>query len=137
MKALSIKQPWAALIAHGIKDVENRSRRTSYRGKILLHASAKGVLAAGKQYYDILTDKQRMAVIDAKKQGVFLAKAWQNGAIIGEAEIVDCVNNSTSIWAEEGQWHWVIANPKLYTFDEIILDVKGKLGIWEYENYKI
>ena len=25
MKAISIKQPWASLIAHGIKDIENRT----------------------------------------------------------------------------------------------------------------
>lgn len=25
MKAISIKQPWASLIAHGIKDIENRA----------------------------------------------------------------------------------------------------------------
>lgn len=27
MKAISIKQPWASLIAHGIKDIENRTWR--------------------------------------------------------------------------------------------------------------
>nr|WP_254884213.1 MULTISPECIES: ASCH domain-containing protein [unclassified Bacteroides] len=25
MKAITIKQPWASLIVHGIKDIENRS----------------------------------------------------------------------------------------------------------------
>lgn len=39
MKALSIKQPWASLIAHGIKDIENRTWRTHFRGKIYIHAS--------------------------------------------------------------------------------------------------
>lgn len=39
MKALSIKQPWASLIAHGIKDIENRTWATKYRGKVLIHAS--------------------------------------------------------------------------------------------------
>ncbi len=41
MKALSIIQPWASLIATGIKDVENRTWRTNYRGEFLIHASAK------------------------------------------------------------------------------------------------
>ena len=40
MKAISIKQPWASLIAHGIKDIENRSWRTNYRGRVLIHAGA-------------------------------------------------------------------------------------------------
>ena len=42
MKAISIKQPWASLIAHGIKDIENRTWKCpqKYIGqKILIHAS--------------------------------------------------------------------------------------------------
>lgn len=38
MKALSIRQPWAWLILHGGKDMENRSRRTHMRGRICVHA---------------------------------------------------------------------------------------------------
>ena len=46
MKALSIKQPWASLIAHGIKDIENRTWKTNFRGRIYIHASSisKGML---------------------------------------------------------------------------------------------
>ena len=43
MKAISIKQPWASLIAHGIKDVENRTWKCpeKYIGqRVLIHASA-------------------------------------------------------------------------------------------------
>jgi hypothetical protein len=39
VKALSIKQPWAELIASGKKSVELRTWNTSYRGKFLVHAS--------------------------------------------------------------------------------------------------
>jgi hypothetical protein len=39
-KALSIKQPWASLIAHGIGR-ENRTWKTHFRGKIYIHASVK------------------------------------------------------------------------------------------------
>ena len=38
MKAISIRQPWAWLIVHGYKDVENRTWATKYRGPILIHA---------------------------------------------------------------------------------------------------
>ena len=40
-KAISIKQPWSFLIASGIKDVENRTWQTKFRGRVLLHAGAK------------------------------------------------------------------------------------------------
>ena len=44
MKAISIKQPWASLIAHGIKDIENRTWKCpqKYIGqRVLIHASKK------------------------------------------------------------------------------------------------
>ena len=41
MKTLSIRNPWAYLIAYGVKDVENRSWKTDYRGELLIHASGK------------------------------------------------------------------------------------------------
>ena len=39
MKALSVQQPYASLIAHGEKTVEIRSWRTQYRGDLLIVAS--------------------------------------------------------------------------------------------------
>jgi hypothetical protein len=37
--ALSLKQPWAALLAAGLKTVEVRRWRTDYRGPLLIHAA--------------------------------------------------------------------------------------------------
>ena len=39
MKALSIKQPYATLIANGIKTLEVRSWRTNYRGSLVIVSS--------------------------------------------------------------------------------------------------
>jgi len=41
MKALSIKQPWASLIAQGKKTIETRTWKTNYRGPLLICASKK------------------------------------------------------------------------------------------------
>ena len=42
MKCLSIQQPWATLIAYGIKDVENRpDRKLIPPQRILIHVGAK------------------------------------------------------------------------------------------------
>lgn len=38
MKALSITQPWATLIAQGHKRIETRSWSTNYRGPLVIHA---------------------------------------------------------------------------------------------------
>ncbi len=41
MKALTLTQPWASLVAVGAKRIETRSWETNYRGTIAIHA-AKG-----------------------------------------------------------------------------------------------
>jgi hypothetical protein len=38
-KVISVRQPYAAFICAGIKEVENRTWKTDYRGKLLIHAS--------------------------------------------------------------------------------------------------
>lgn len=40
MKALSIRQPWASMIARGEKTIETRTWRTDHRGDLLICASA-------------------------------------------------------------------------------------------------
>lgn len=41
MKALTLQQPWATLLATGRKRIETRSWKTSYRGPIAIHAAAR------------------------------------------------------------------------------------------------
>lgn len=41
MKALSLTQPWASLVAIGAKRIETRSWSTSYRGLVAIHASKR------------------------------------------------------------------------------------------------
>lgn len=41
MKALTVWQPWASLVALGKKRIETRSWSTSYRGRLLIHAAKR------------------------------------------------------------------------------------------------
>lgn len=127
MRALTIKQPWASLEAHGIKDIENRTWRTHYRGKVLIHA-------ATPTKFDIkLTDEQTRLAMPVLKTAFDGTMPF--GAIIGEIEIIDCVTHHPSIWAQvqigDGRpiYNWVLANPVLY--DKPILNIKGKLSFWQ------
>lgn len=43
MKAITLWQPWASLLACGAKQFETRSWATSYRGPIAIHAAAKSI----------------------------------------------------------------------------------------------
>ena len=134
-KVLSVRQPYASLLVNGIKDVENRSRRTNYRGTVLIHASAK--------MHDIieqLPTKIWLLGANPSEQQIMkmAAEVTRNnlfGCIVGSVEIVDCIdcNTHTSLseWAEGGCWWWICRNAKM--FEHPIRDVKGKLGIWEWE----
>ena len=42
MKVITLKQPWATLISEGLNEYEFRSWKTSYRGKLYIHAG-KGI----------------------------------------------------------------------------------------------
>lgn len=66
MKALSIKQPWANLIASGEKTIETRTWRTSYRGPLLIVSSKMPDIAPAGQALAIadLVDCRNMSVLD-------------------------------------------------------------------------
>ncbi|MDR2223588.1 MAG: ASCH domain-containing protein [Flavobacteriaceae bacterium] len=118
-KAISVKQPWAELICLGVKDIENRTWKTKFRGRVYIHAPAK------EDKSSRLTTEQVNAIDHIEETRLELS------AIIGEVDIVDCVQNHKSIWAEKGEgiWHWVLKNPVFY--EQPILNVKGKLGLWD------
>lgn len=115
MKALSIMQPWAWLIAHGHKDIENRTWRTNYRGPVLIHAGVR----ADPDYCDegprLLWD---WPLIEQPDEFGF-------GGIVGEAEIVDCVSASSSPWFF-GPYGFVIRNARPLPF----LRCRGHLGFF-------
>jgi hypothetical protein len=50
MKTISVRQPFASLICRGIKTIENRSWDTTYRGKLLIHASGKPIAWPALEY---------------------------------------------------------------------------------------
>lgn len=52
-------------------------------------------------------------------------------AIVGCVKLVDCENEHPSEWAEKGMWHWVCENQ--IWFKKPIVNVKGQLGIWDWE----
>ena len=102
MKAISIKQPWASLIAHGIKDVENRTWKCpkKYIGqRVLIHASM-----VGRKTYSI---PERL-FNNSKVFSIIESKELPKGAILGSVVIADCVQNHPSVWAEKGCWNWVL-----------------------------
>jgi len=56
---------------------------------------------------------------------------WHDlGRIIGRVTLFDCVQDSTSPWAEAGTWHWLLADPVSIVAPDV---VQGRLGLWEFD----
>ena len=124
MKVISIKQPWASLIVNGYKVYEFRTWKTKYRGKLLIHASK-------------IPDKK------AVERFKYLNLEFPTGVIIGEVELIDCIEmNETfakelfnkdpnvyrNVLKHEG-YAWKLDN--IHKLDKYI-SASGRLGLWEY-----
>lgn len=110
MHIVSIKQPWATLIAQGVKDVENRSWSTNLRTLVAVHASLRADAQALPSGVSCNPDGSPLAL----------------GAIVGVVRIIDCVQDCASRWAEPGAWHWVLddATPLITP-----IPYRGRLGL--------
>jgi hypothetical protein len=74
--ALSLKQPWATLLAHGRKTIEVRNWPTARRGPILIHAAR-------------VPDERAEAW--AHVPASLLKEAQLLGGIVGRGELIHCL----------------------------------------------
>lgn len=98
MKALSVWEPWASLLAHGIKHIETRSWSTPYRGPLLIHAGLKWNGGLLKMCQAAGPIKDALAALGVDEKTGYSSGARQKlrrpllpfGAIIGRVELVGC-----------------------------------------------
>ena len=122
MKALSIRQPWAWLIIHGGKDIENRSWHTKFRGRFLVHA-AQGITRA--EYGDAVLFVTRFASTDLLVDFPPFDEL-RRGGIIGSVELVDSLDSSDSPWYM-GEKAFLLRNPEPLPFRPY----KGRLQFFD------
>lgn len=102
----------------GIKDVENRSWNTNFRGEFLIHASEKfdfDALEIIQEEYNLLDELVR--------------SDFRTGGIIGKANLVDCVKDYKSDWSIQNQFQFVLKDADFIDF----IPSKGALKFWEYK----
>lgn len=112
MRALTVHQPWAAAIALMGKDVENRTRRTSFRGLVLVHAGAR-------------VDQDAMRDLPAD-----LTADLPTRAVVAVTRITDAhpdCGGTCSAWAQPGAWHWQLADTVALTTP---VPASGAQGLW-------
>lgn len=130
MKVITIKQPFATLIAEGLKEYEFRTWKTKYRGDILIHAG-KGI------------DKKAMKLYE------HLNLEYPSGCIIAKATITDCVvidENARKMLKQKNplvyssvikHTEWNGYGFKLENVEKIKpIPVNGKLSLWDYDYTK-
>jgi hypothetical protein len=104
--ALSLKQPWATLLVHGLKTIEVRRWPTARRGTILIHAAR-------------VPDERSEAW--ARVPAELREAAHLLGGIIGQGELTDCLSYRTQdAFAADASRHlndpsW-FQGPALYGF---------------------
>jgi hypothetical protein len=111
-KELSIRQPWAHLIVAGIKQIENRTWTTRYRGPLLIHA--------GQLWHD-----ETIADIE-RRHRIAIPRDLQLGGIVGIVDLVDVVTQSDDPYFY-GPFGFVLENARLLSFTPM----RGRLGIWK------
>lgn len=128
--ALSIRQPWAYLIANGLKDIENRDWRTSFRGPFAIHAGKAFDREALRHVVGNIhpvTGENGLFLRGMPPDFVPMGEGKMNGGIVGVAEVVDCVEVSDSEWFV-GAFGFVIANARPIK----MIPCSGRLGFFDW-----
>lgn len=147
MRALSLRQPYATLIAIGAKSIETRSWPTRYRGSLLIHASAR-LDAAGRLECETEPFRSVLAAAGFEPEGTARARrpidrSLPLGAIVACCELVDCrpvidlvgprrreiLTRHEEAFGDyaPGRWAWILAN--VCRLGEPV-SCPGRLGIW-------
>lgn len=141
MKALTLTQPWATLVAIGAKQYETRSWYTTYRGPLAIHAAKGGYnwlsLAAG--------DEVSVAMCRALNAGGYAsARELPLGAVVAVGDLVRIYRTQwiardarAPLSADElafgdytpGRYAWLLANVRRLPEP---IPARGSLGLWDW-----
>ena len=116
MKALTLFQPWASLVAHGVKTIETRSwrpPRSLYRQRIAIHA--------GKQVAspNSLNSPTRRAVIE------LYGEDWPERIPTGVIVATVLLANSAQVNRRDGQYVNFVGSPAT---SQLVADPYGDFG---------
>lgn len=133
MKALSLWQPWATLVALGFKQTETRSWSTKYRGPLAIHATKR------------FPDQAKLLCVETPFFGYLQQGGYTNwstlptGAVVAIVELVDCyrIEEGSILYEPErsfgdytpGRFAWKLINRQ---FMEPVR-ARGAQGLWNWE----
>jgi len=141
MKAFSLKQPWATLVAIGAKQIETRSWKTDYRGPLAIHASKTwyatlGGLCLSWPFHEEL-ERAGIKIRDLKRPAEL-----PFGAVVATGRLREITRINPEFvhrlsWKEEmfgdyrlGRYAWLLED---VTPLEEPIPARGALGLWEWD----
>ena len=126
MTALTVKQPWAGLIASAQKTIENRSWPTKFRGFLAIHAgkaTCPGLSA---------TDLDRLQREHLARSG-HLPPTDRRAGFVALVQLIDCVDVETARRLRPDQEEF-ISGPWCWLLDQAVPTwvpySRGQLGLW-------
>lgn len=142
MKAITILEPWASLIACGAKQIETRSWPTSHRGPIAIHA-AKNMTHTDLAWKEPMYSALKSQHNDLEGHNTI---QYHPGSIIAIANLVDCIRVTDlemmfqirDIYGkselafgdfEPGRYGWILADVKRIK----PVAVKGMQRLWNWD----
>lgn len=141
MKAISLWQPWATLVAVGAKEIETRSWPTSHRGPLLIHAAKRQSKSELEELLEYPEFERALEFYrtpeDSRLTVDHILDLMPFGAIVGKVEMVDCVKTEDlreTISRSEymfgnygaGRFGWVFEKSVDYPF----VPYKGEQGLF-------
>ncbi|MCT7977577.1 ASCH domain-containing protein [Laspinema olomoucense] len=124
LRAITLWQPWAGLIAHKFKQIETRSWSTDYRGIILIHSAKRPVypseLEPFSEYvsnFDFVQDLGKIVAIAKLTDCVLMTDEF----IEQQSELEKLCGN----W-QPGRYAWQLS--QIQKIDPI--PCPGKQGLW-------
>lgn len=128
MKALTISQPYASLIADGFKFVENRKWRTNYRGWIAIHAGLGTQYLTRRELCDYpigcIVGIAKLETIESLEDlQRLMAVSWSRP--VGGRAVGEIIEHAYT----EGPECWILGDRFKLDFHEKI-NCRGMQGLW-------
>lgn len=131
MKALSLAQPYASLVAVGLKTLETRKTRVHYRGPLVICSTRNfDVDAWNAIYFDERRGRDDLADFHGS-YGIPFREAMPLGVSLALVDVVGCRPLVPEDWPRSffyapGRWAWELANVRRLKPQP----VRGMNGLW-------
>jgi len=127
MKAITLHQPWASLVAIGAKAIETRPYTSKYRGPLAIHASKRPIRVCDPYYRSVLASAG--LIYDRLPLGAVLATCELTACEKIAPAAIPCYPEYAFGDFNPGWYAWKLTNIKTLTD---LISTRGHRGLWTW-----